>query len=199
MTAPETDGFPVPAEFRDLDAFRTRWSTLGSDMGNDAPGGWQAATAIIVAPGEHHLELAVIERVRRAGDRWSGQMALPGGKREGGDPDLVATAIRETAEEIGVALQRPLARLDHGAHSAPGVLATFVFTLDERLPLTPQPAEVAGAWWMPLSHLLDPGRVTRVRWAGGSFPGIDSKGRPIWGLTYQTLCTFLASHGLRVP
>ena len=38
------------------------------------------------------------------GDPWSGHMALPGGRREPGDPDLVATVIREVGEEVGISL-----------------------------------------------------------------------------------------------
>lgn len=200
MTPFEIDDAVVPPDFCDLELFRSRWSTSDADLGHDPPGGWQAATAIVVAPGDQYLEFVVIERARRAGDRWSGQMALPGGKRERRDPDLVATAVRETHEEVGLALDRPLARLGEGrGSSAPGVLATYVFTLDQRPPLTPEPSEVAGAWWMPLPYLLDPARTTEVQWAGGSFPGIDHVGRPIWGLTYQTLRGFIAAHGHSLP
>ncbi len=189
----------VPAEFRDLDAFREHW-TGHTDVGDDPPGGWQAATAIVVAPGGEGLEFAVIERVHRPGDPWSGQMALPGGKRDPGDADLAETAARETREEVGLTLPAPLARLDdRSPRSTPGRLATFVYAVPDRRPLTPEPGEVAGAWWMPLGGLLDPARCTEVQWAGGAFPGIDHHGRPIWGLTYQTLRSFVAAHDLRLP
>ncbi|MEP6687797.1 MAG: NUDIX domain-containing protein, partial [Gemmatimonadales bacterium] len=46
----------------------------------------------------------LIRRADRAGDPWSGHMALPGGRREETDPDLVATAVRETFEEVGLSL-----------------------------------------------------------------------------------------------
>ena len=40
-------------------------------------------------------------RTSRVGDKWSGHVAFPGGKREADDPDDRAAAARETAEEIG--------------------------------------------------------------------------------------------------
>ena len=52
------------------------------------------------------LEVAFIRRATSATDRWSGQIAFPGGKREAEDIDDVATAIRETQEEVGIALER---------------------------------------------------------------------------------------------
>jgi 8-oxo-dGTP pyrophosphatase MutT (NUDIX family) len=163
--------------------------------------GWQAATAVVVAPGPTHLEIAVIQRTVRPGDRWSGQMALPGGKRDPGDPDLAATAARETEEELGLPLpRRPDTRLDdHVGRTRPGIVASFVFTLDERPALRPQPSEVAAAWWLPLPSLLDPANATRHRWAGVPFPGIAHEGQVIWGLTYRTLQTFVATLGYALP
>jgi 8-oxo-dGTP pyrophosphatase MutT (NUDIX family) len=163
--------------------------------------GWQAATAVVVASGPDHLEIAILQRTERPGDRWSGQMALPGGKRDPGDPDLAATAVRETDEELGLALTpQPDARLDdHVGKTRPGIVASFVFTLDERPPLRPQPSEVANAWWLPLPTLLDPANATRHRWAGVPFQGIAHEGQVIWGLTHRTLQTFVATLGYTLP
>jgi 8-oxo-dGTP pyrophosphatase MutT (NUDIX family) len=48
----------------------------------------------------------LIRRAERAGDPWSGQIALPGGRWDPGDEDTRATAIRETREETGIDLAR---------------------------------------------------------------------------------------------
>jgi 8-oxo-dGTP pyrophosphatase MutT (NUDIX family) len=49
-------------------------------------------------------EVLFIKRASRVGDRWTGHVALPGGKRDPEDADDVATAVRETWEETGLDL-----------------------------------------------------------------------------------------------
>jgi len=64
--------------------------------------GESASVAMIVCDGEGYggLQVVVIERARRDGDPWSGQLAFPGGRREAGDRDARHTAERETREEL---------------------------------------------------------------------------------------------------
>ncbi|MFA9433019.1 CoA pyrophosphatase [Egicoccus sp. AB-alg2] len=163
---------------------------------------WQAATALILAPGGTGPQVALIERVQRAGDPWSGHMALPGGKRDADDPDLAATAVRETREEVGIALQHPAGRLDdHRGRRNAGLVATYVFVLEDRPAMTPHPDEVADALWVPLTTLLDPASAVTHRLAEypEAFPGVSVDGRVVWGLTHQTLATFLGIFGLELP
>lgn len=49
-------------------------------------------------------EVLFIKRASRVGDRWTGHVALPGGKRDPEDVDDKAAAIRETSEEVGLSL-----------------------------------------------------------------------------------------------
>lgn len=49
-------------------------------------------------------EVLFIKRASRVGDRWTGHVALPGGKRDPEDADDRAAAIREASEEIGLDL-----------------------------------------------------------------------------------------------
>jgi len=158
-------------------------------------GGWQAATAVVLAPGPTGVSLAVIERTQRPGDAWSGQMALPGGRRDPGDRDLATTAAREAHEEVGLRLDVPVARLaDQWGRTRRGPIATYVFALDHLPALRPQPSEVANAWWLPIRALIDPGRRVAAPRGGGG--GITHQGRVIWGLTGRILREFAAASGL---
>ena len=49
-------------------------------------------------------EVLFIKRASRVGDRWTGHVALPGGKRDPEDTDDRAASIREAWEEIGLDL-----------------------------------------------------------------------------------------------
>jgi len=65
----------------------------------------RAAVAVLLSfQGEP--EVLLMKRVDREGDPWSGQISLPGGRYEAEDRDLLATAIRETEEEVGIDLAR---------------------------------------------------------------------------------------------
>lgn len=155
--------------------------------------GWQAATALVLAPGVDDVEVAIIERSRRRGDIWSGHLALPGGRREAADTTLAATAARETLEEVGLQLGAPLARIaEHRARVRSGFVACYAFALDQPLAMTPQPREVANAWWVPLGELTAPANATSIRHTGIRFPAIDVNGRALWGLTLQLLEHFAA-------
>lgn len=155
--------------------------------------GWQAATALVLAPGRDDVEVAIIERSERSGDRWSGQLALPGGRREEADATLAVTAARETREEVGLHLGAPLGRIDeHRARIRPGIVACYAFVLDHPRQMSPQPDEVANAWWVPVGALTDPANATSIRYSGLRFPAIDVHGRALWGLTLKTLERFAA-------
>jgi 8-oxo-dGTP pyrophosphatase MutT (NUDIX family) len=63
-----------------------------------------AASVALVLAGGAELSLCLIRRAERAGDPWSGHLALPGGHSEPTDAHPRAAAERETLEEVGLAL-----------------------------------------------------------------------------------------------
>ncbi len=159
----------------------------------------KAAVALILAGAERLVGL--IRRAERPGDPWSGHMALPGGKREPEDASLLATAIRETHEEIGLALSPShyLGRLPTLTTLGGGIrtrvaVAPFLFEIEEVDSVVHQSAEVAEFLWAPLEELRSEARRARYRLeVGGSvldFPAIDFEGRLIWGLTHRILHDF---------
>jgi 8-oxo-dGTP pyrophosphatase MutT (NUDIX family) len=160
-----------------------------------------ASTALVLSPGDGGPEIAFIERPERRGDRWSGQMALPGGKRDASDADAAATASREAREEVGLRLGEPVGRLDDvQGRLQHGIVSTFVFALDHRPQLEPAPEEVAAALWIPLPHLLSVEAAFRYRWGGlGRFPAIRHDGRIIWGLTHRIVGSLADALGVPLP
>jgi 8-oxo-dGTP pyrophosphatase MutT (NUDIX family) len=76
----------------------------------------EAAVALVLRPHpDGDAELLFIRRATRAGDPWSGQIGLPGGRYEPADDLLETTALRETLEEVGLDLRaggRVLGALD---------------------------------------------------------------------------------------
>lgn len=163
----------------------------------------RAAVAAVISPAG---ELLFIRRAEREGDPWSGHVAFPGGKAEPGDSGPVATAMRETVEEVGVALDAsgqllgPLDELLAPGRAGPPrlVVSPFVFGLDRSVSLRPN-REVASAHWIPLDRLArGDGRSSfELTWSGAvlRMPCIDLEGLRIWGLTLRMLDDLLERVG----
>lgn len=156
-----------------------------------------AAVAIILADGPSGPDILLTRRATRHGDRWSGDMALPGGKWEPGDPSIEATAARETWEETRVAVGPVVGRLDDvDSRSNGSRIATVVFTVEGRPDPVPEPREVAAAMWLPVRALTDPANKSWHRYKG-PFPSITVGEHMIWGLTHSILISFFEVTGLR--
>lgn len=186
----------------DLEEIRARVAGHRPTRAAGADGRWDAATALILAqPPAMAPEILFIERTTRHGDRWSGQMALPGGRRDPADPDPAATARRETLEEVGIELGDPVGRIDDTRGRTLGTrVATFVFALDESPPLTLQTSEVATAVWIPVPRLLAREAAVHHRYAGvGRFPAVRHERFTIWGMTHGMLDDFFRVLGVRLP
>lgn len=157
----------------------------------------RAAVALVIAPAAQGPELLLIKRAEFEGDPWSGQVALPGGRQEPGDPTLWHTAARETWEETGIDLLRTarfLGTLDELYPRTPVlppiVVRPHVAVLGEQPPLTLS-AEVAAAFWAPLEALRHPSSTfeatVRVRGESRQVPGIRHGEYTIWGMTERIL------------
>ena len=156
-----------------------------------------AATALVLSENGDGPSLLLIERAHSPTDPWSGDMALPGGRREHGE-GLDETAGRETREEVGIDPGTPVARLPDTVGRRSSAVATFAFTVEGCPEPVPEIGEVASALWLPLRVLVDPAARTHRRVAGLlPFPAWSYDRHVVWGLTYQTLCGFLEAAGLR--
>jgi len=162
-----------------------------------------AAVAIVLRDSDIGAEFIVIHRSHRQGDPWSGHMALPGGRRQAEDRDLLMTVERETREEVGVNLEREgelLGRLDDLRAVGRGrlldlVITPFVYAACGPIALTPDPTEVQSAFWISLATLRhDEARGVyrqRLNDQETEFPAFIYQGHTIWGLTHRILTGFL--------
>lgn len=146
--------------------------------------------AVLVPLVDRPEELTVIFTQRTATlSSHAGQISFPGGGREPEDGSPEETALRETAEEIG---------LERGRIEIVGRLDTYVTRTGFRVTpvvgvvtppfiLTPDPVEVAEVFEVPLSFILDPSNPQRhsreflgkPRW----FYAFPYPQRYIWGAT----------------
>lgn len=150
--------------------------------------------AVVLAPNPEAILL--IRRAERTGDPWSGHMALPGGRREPRDPDLLTTAIRETWEEVGIDLSRGdlAGSLDDVVPRTPVLppitVRPYVFPLGVRPEVVLNP-EVASATWVSLDHLLrlDTHHPVWLEVAGTSrqVQAYQLEGGIVWGMTERIL------------
>lgn len=159
----------------------------------------QAAVAIIRTTGDepHYL---LLRRAVNPVDPWSGHFALPGGRREAGDRDILETCIRETLEEIGLLLHphqmigaRPFARAGGTTHAT--LVAPFLFEIPEPAALTLDTTEISESHWLTRGYLLDPINHAREVMSpllpDRAFPCIKVGTGAIWGFTYGVLSGLL--------
>jgi 8-oxo-dGTP pyrophosphatase MutT (NUDIX family) len=145
--------------------------------------------------------ILLIRRADRSGDPWSGHIALPGGRRDASDPDLVATAIRETGEELGIQLTREdlVGSLDDVVPRTPVLppiaVRPYVFMLKARPTLVPND-EVASTQWVTVDYLLRPDTHHPVRLdVGGESRQVQAyqlEDGIVWGMTERILGRLIA-------
>jgi 8-oxo-dGTP pyrophosphatase MutT (NUDIX family) len=165
----------------------------------------RAAVMIAFRVDRGEPELLLIRRAEREGDPWSGQIALPGGRRSPNDLSLEHTAVRETREETGLdvhATGRVIGVLDELRPRTP-VLPPIVVTPYVAVVDPPDPLqfnhEVAEAFWVPWPVLADPAssRESEVQVRGATWraPSFVIHEYIVWGMTERILRGLLA----RVP
>jgi 8-oxo-dGTP pyrophosphatase MutT (NUDIX family) len=190
----------MPSDPR-LDALRQALADRAAFTDDRGPGIAEAAVLLTLRPRDP-VELLLIERAEIEGDPWSGHMALPGGRREPRDADLVDTALRETREETGIVVPRDriLGRLDELGPSASRhrfslIIAPFVAVATRETEPRPAPGEVETALWVPVTHLASDAAVDEVliELEGEEFrlPALNYDDYIIWGLTHRILTGFM--------
>jgi 8-oxo-dGTP pyrophosphatase MutT (NUDIX family) len=136
----------------------------------------------------------LMKRVDRPGDPWSGHIALPGGRLDARDPHLLATAIREMHEELGIDLAgaRLLGTLPvlQPFTSGPNGMEVTPFVFASPAAIEPQCGpEALSAFWLPVELALSGSLDDTYTYPGTDrkFPSWRYEDHTIWGLTWRIL------------
>jgi 8-oxo-dGTP pyrophosphatase MutT (NUDIX family) len=192
-----------------LAELRARMQTEDPVLAEDAVD-HRAAVALVLheAKVEAGLELLMIMRAKSEGDRWSGDIAFPGGRVDAGDAGPREAAERETLEEVGLVLapEHYIGRLpDLQGNSESIVVSAFVYGIHAPPALSPN-YEVAKAFWTPVASIVDEAnhveRDFRYFDTQLPLPGLRVLGpeHPVlWGLSYRFLELLMARLGCAIP
>lgn len=139
-----------------------------------------------------HLSVLLTQRTHHLSSH-SGQIAFPGGKADPHDRDVVATALREAHEEIGLHANQVqvLGQLPVYTTGSAYWVTPVVALVQDGFELLRNPFEVEEVFEIPLDFLVDPGNHRRhvVQWEGStrewfSIPYLDGgTERFVWGAT----------------
>ena len=172
---------------------------IGASLRPPDDGRKRAAVAAVLHDEPAGPRVLMMKRTERPGDPWSGHISLPGGRHDRADADLLATAVRETREELGIELASarllgnlptlsPLSAGPNGMEVTP-----FVFALAE--PVVPVlNAEAQAAFWLPIAEAAAGALDSTYVYPGTDrqFPSWSYEGHTIWGLTWRILGELLA-------
>lgn len=170
------------------------WKAAAEGVAEARPAG---VLVLIVPDAAGEARVVLIERTSYDGHH-SGEVAFPGGAAEPGDADLVATAMREAEEEIGLQADavglRVVGELEPFWIPVSNFLVTPVVALaDRRQAWKPDPREVAKVIEAPLASFLAGApimtlerdvRQWRIRY--GAY-ALDGDGPSVWGATARIL------------
>jgi 8-oxo-dGTP pyrophosphatase MutT (NUDIX family) len=173
-----------------------RWKAPAEGLANARP----AAVLVLIAPdAAGDARVVLIERTSYDGHH-SGEIAFPGGAAEPGDADLIATALREANEEIGLEAEavglRVIGELEPFWIPVSNFRVTPIVALANQLPpWTPDPREVKRVIEAPVAAFL-PGapietferdvREWRIRYGAYALEEIGD-GPAVWGATARIL------------
>ncbi len=163
------------------------------------PGTELKAAAVLVPLLRRSGEIHVL--YTRRSDRLAshrGEVAFPGGRFDRRDPHLLAAALREAYEEVGIephAVDVLGSFEGRRTHSTNIMVTPFVGVVRGSPALRPDPKEVAEIFEVPLTALADPSYRGAHRWHRNGFPSnrpaILYQRQVIWGLTYELTMRFL--------
>lgn len=153
-----------------------------------------AAVVVILRAAAQDFEVLFVKRAQVATDEWSGQTALPGGKRSSEDQDLKDTVVRETLEETGINLLegcRFLGAMEtlRSIQRPSMKIVPFVVVQEKQQPIELND-ELREYFWAPLTELTH--NKGTVKFGSKDCPAYIIKNQVVWGLTYNIVNKFLS-------
>jgi 8-oxo-dGTP pyrophosphatase MutT (NUDIX family) len=157
------------------------------------------AVLLLAYPREGEPHVVFTERTHTLSNH-RGQISLPGGSRDPGDPDLATTALRETYEELGIFPEDVdvLGRVDDVyVYVSNFLIAPYIGALDYEPAFIANPAEVARTIEVPLARLRSPEMLREEEWnVRGELRRVQIYQHgvhQIWGATARVIQEFLTS------
>jgi len=159
--------------------------------------------AVLVLFVDHAPAPAIVftQRTRHLADH-AGQISFPGGRAEPEDADAIATALRETEEEVGLPRRHieVIGTLPTYTTVTNFVVTPVVALIEPGFTARPDPFEVAEVFEVPLAFLMNPAHHQRHLFEGPGgqrsfysmpwYPTPESPGYFIWGATAAMLRNF---------
>ena len=166
---------------------------LGSDFSLNGivpvPETWRAASVLVpLVDREGGVTVLLTQRTDDMPSH-AGQIAFPGGRRQAEDVDAVATALRETEEEVGLdrSFIDVVGMVDHYRTGTSYEITPVVGIVTPGFTLKADPREVADVFEVPLAHFLDERnhRIDSRVWQGRErrYYAMPYGERYIWGAT----------------
>ncbi len=123
----------------------------------------------------------------------AGQIAFPGGRVDAGDADVIAAALREAEEEVGLAREHvTVVDIVEPYRTVTNFLVTpVVAAISPDMAVKAHPCEVADIFEVPTDVILDPAsfKLQQVHWQGKprEYYELIWNDRRIWGATAAML------------
>lgn len=171
------------------------------DMAELIGDGPRRAAAVLIGIRDDREQNVVLTVRTDTLQQHAGQVAFPGGRVEDVDRDAVATALRESHEEIGLDARKvtPLGFLDTFETISGYSVTPVVARIDADAVLRPDPGEVAEVFEVPFAFFLDPGNLRRytMEFRGHRRDMVEflHAGYRIWGVTAAILLNLLKRMG----